>query len=301
MAIRFDTADDRVYIIATLPDPTITGLTVLGWWRVRVSLGDFSAYYRTSAEGSTVNTVATGGTGLGVNIFTPSGEITDTYANAVDEWIGMAVVDDGSGTVTQFVLPAGGAVTSNSGTITTGTPDQLCLAARSDSDDTEWFNGAAAYVRVFADALTQPELEAEWGSPTAVLSAWADWPLVDGIADISGAGRHLTAVTGTPTFEAGPDLGASEDTPARVPVGAVPVSLTPADTGPVGRRVVVRNTNATAANSVSLGGTSSVTAGNGFLLSGGAQLVLPLSSGEELWAVRGGASDVVVHLLRLGD
>lgn len=213
MAIRFDAADDRTYIAAALPDPAVTGLTILGWWRVRVDRVDYSAYYRTSTAGSTIHTVETHATGLGVNVFTGSGEIVDTYVNTVDEWVGIAVVDDGSGTVTHHVRPLGGVTNSKSGTIATGTPDQLCLGGRSQSDATEWFNGNAAHVRVFAAALSQTEIEAEWASPTTVLTAWADFPLVDSLQDSSGNSRHLTAVAGTPTFEPGP-LAADEPVPA---------------------------------------------------------------------------------------
>jgi hypothetical protein len=204
MAIRFDAAGDRVYIATTLPNPATTGLTILGWWRVRVDRDDYSAYYRTSAAGTSIHTVETTSTGLGVNIFTPSGEITDTYINAVDEWVGIAVVDNGSGTVTQYVRPDGGATTSNSGAIASGTPDLLCVGGRSQSDATEWFNGAATHVRVFADALTQAEIEDEWASANPVLTAWADYPFQSDIQDASGNGRHLTAVSGTPAFEPGP-------------------------------------------------------------------------------------------------
>jgi hypothetical protein len=206
MGIRIDSASDRVYIAATLPAPGTTGLTVLGWWRVRVDRDDYSAYYRTSAAGTSIHTVETTSTGLGVNIFTPSGEITDTYVNTVDEWVGIAVVDNGSGTVTQYARPLEGATTSNSGTIATGTPDQLCIGGRSQSDATEWFNGNAAHVRVYADSLTQAEIETEWASTTAVLTAWADYPLIADLDDASGNGRHLTAVSGTPVFESGPLL-----------------------------------------------------------------------------------------------
>ncbi|MGH8881930.1 MAG: LamG-like jellyroll fold domain-containing protein, partial [Stackebrandtia sp.] len=212
MAIRFDAADDRVYVAATFPDPTAGGLTILGWWRVRVDRDDYSAYYRTSTGGSTIHTVETQSTGLSVNIFTAAGEITDTYVNTVDEWVGIAVVDNGSGTVTQYVGPLGGATVSASGSIATGTPDQLCIAGRSQSDATEWFNGAAAHVRVFADTLTQSEIEAEWASPTPVLTAWADWPLSADLQDTAGSDRHLTAVAGSPAFEAGPLDGGGGDT-----------------------------------------------------------------------------------------
>jgi concanavalin A-like lectin/glucanase superfamily protein len=303
MAIRFDAAGDRVYLAATLPAPGTTGLTILGWWRIRVDTNTFSAYFRTSGAGGTptINSAATFSTGQGVNVFTTSGEINSGYTNAVDEWVAIAVTDAGAG-VSLYVQPFGGSTTLTSGVVGSGTPGHFCIGGRSQSDATEPLNGNAAHVRVYSAALSQTELEAEWASTTPVRTSglWADYPFVDSVQDASGNGRHLTAVSGTPAFEAGPDLSVP-DTPYRVTVSTTPVLLTPTDTGPTGRRMIVRNTNLNAANTVSLGGSSSVTASNGFLLDGGSQLVLPLSAGEELWAVRGASTDVTVHLLRAGD
>lgn len=208
MAVRFSEAGNRLYLLATLPNPAITGLTVVGWWRIRVNQNTFTDYYRTSSGGNgTIHTVAAGATGLGVSVFTGGGSIEDTYVNSVDEWFAMAVVDTGAG-VTQYVRPAGGATVSKSGNVTSQTPIQICLAGRADVDPTEWLNGNAAYVRVFAGSLTQTEVEAEWDSATAVLPAWADWPLATGddLTDHSGNGRDLTPVETAPTTEPGPPV-----------------------------------------------------------------------------------------------
>lgn len=85
----------------------------------------------------------------------------------------------------------------------------------------------------------------------------------------------------------------------RVTVSTAAVSLTPNAVGSPGRRVVIRNTNTPAADTLSLGGPQ-VTAADGFLLAGGGQLAVPLSPGDDLWAVRGAAADVDVHILRFG-
>ena len=223
MAVRFDAADDRIYLAATLPAPASTGLTVLGWWRIRVDRHDYSAYYRTStAGGATIHTVETWDTGLSVNVFTASGQITDTYINAVDEWVALAVVDDGSGTVRSYVRPLDGATVTKSGAIATGTPGQICIGGRSSTDSSEWLNGTTAYVRVFADTLTQAELETEWDSTSAVLTAWADWPLftADDLTDHSGNGRDLTPVGAGPTTEVGPPLAITYDKSGGAAVGA---------------------------------------------------------------------------------
>jgi len=305
MALRFDAAGDRVYLAATLPAPSSTGLSVCGWWQLRVDRDASSTYYRTSGSGGspTIQSVATYSDGAGLVVNTTSGTLDTAPVTAVDEWVRIAVVDTGGGQTLYMGLAEDPTIVV-SGTVGTGTPGHFCVGGRSISDATEPFNGNAAHVRIFAAALTQGEVEAEWASATPVLTAWADYPFVDSIQDVSGNARHLTVVSGSPAFEPGPDLAVPEEPadPPRVVVGAEPVRLTPvADTGPAGRRLRIRNSSSTAANTVSLGGTASVTAGNGFLLSAGAQLVLPLASGEEVWAVRGGSADVAVHVLLLGD
>jgi hypothetical protein len=209
-SVRFDAPTDQVYINTTLPAPTAAGLTILGWWRVRVDTNDFATYYRTSGSGGsgTIHTVASFNTGLGVSLFTTDGEVAGVYANAVDEWVAIAVVDPGTATTAVYVRPAGGSTLTASGHTGTGTPGHLSIGGRGASDPNETLNGAAAHVRVFADALTQAEIEAEWASPTAVLTAWADWPLIsaDDLTDHSGNGRDLTPGTTPLTSETGPPL-----------------------------------------------------------------------------------------------
>lgn len=64
-----------------------------------------------------------------------------------------------------------------------------------------------------------------------------------------------------------------------------------------GGRLIVKNTHAT--DGLVLGGPG-VTAANGFTLAAGATLDLRLSSGEQIYAVRGAAADITAHVLRLG-
>jgi hypothetical protein len=230
-SVRFDSAGDRLYLAATLPNPAATGLTVLGWWRIRVDQDTFTDYYRTSA-GGTIHTVASGVSGASVNVFTTGGEITATYINAVDEWIGIAVVDTGAG-VTQYVRTGTGSIVSKSGNVGSGTPTQICIGGRSNTDATEWLNGNAAFVRVFADALTQTEVEAGWNSASPVLTAWADWPLqgADDLEDHSGNGRHLTPVSTTPTTEDGPPVASGTELTASLPMPTAVLSGTVTVTG----------------------------------------------------------------------
>jgi hypothetical protein len=78
-------------------------------------------------------------------------------------------------------------------------------------------------------------------------------------------------------------------------------ALTTAETDTVGGVVLfVRNANAAAADTVALGG-SGVTAATGLLLPGGSIIgPFEIPSGEQLYAIRGTAADVAVHVLRLG-
>lgn len=89
-------------------------------------------------------------------------------------------------------------------------------------------------------------------------------------------------------------------TSAQVTVSLTPVALNAAETDTVGGTVLfVRNTDTT--NGAALGG-SAVAAGTGFRVGVGVTvgpLVLP--AGELLYAIRTGAADVVLDVLRLGS
>jgi hypothetical protein len=63
------------------------------------------------------------------------------------------------------------------------------------------------------------------------------------------------------------------------------------------RTITVKNTDATATNTAVLG-PSGVAAGTGFALAGGATETFQLKQGDELYAIRGTANSVVVHVLR---
>ncbi len=66
---------------------------------------------------------------------------------------------------------------------------------------------------------------------------------------------------------------------------------------PAGTTLVVRNNDAT--NTASLG-AAGVTAGAGFQLAVGATVTIPLAAGEQLFAIRDGAADVVLSVIRTG-
>lgn len=61
--------------------------------------------------------------------------------------------------------------------------------------------GTYAYVRVFDSELSEAQVLAESESTTAVLTAWADWPMVDTSGDdVSGNDRHLTPIENGGSF-----------------------------------------------------------------------------------------------------
>jgi len=212
MAVRFDAADDRISYTATLPDPTSGGITVLGWWRIRVDRNEYSTYCRISSSGgaNTVGTFASNPDGLGVTYYTAGGSVTVGYSGVVDEWFGAAFVVNGT-TCTVYARPEGGATTTTSGTVSSSVPNHFCVGGRAVADPIEWFNGDAAYVRMYSGLLTQAQIESEWNSSEAVLKTglFGDWPLTEAsnLNDISGNGRHLTAGSTPVSSETGPGMG----------------------------------------------------------------------------------------------
>lgn len=87
-------------------------------------------------------------------------------------------------------------------------------------------------------------------------------------------------------------------TSAQVTVSTSAVALSAAETDTVsGATLIVKNTDAT--NGAAIGATG-VAAGTGFRLPAGAQVTVPLQAGDQLFAIRTGAADVVVDVLRIG-
>jgi hypothetical protein len=82
---------------------------------------------------------------------------------------------------------------------------------------------------------------------------------------------------------------------AKVVVSTTPVALNTATVG--GQRLTINNRDAT--NAVDLGG-SSVAAGAGYSLPALTKEVFQLNSGEILYAVRTGGSNVTLDVLRSG-
>jgi hypothetical protein len=126
------------------------------------------------------------------------------------------------------------------------------LGGRDTGDSSENFLGTLAYWRVFASELTQAEIVAEWGSAEAVLAAWADWPLISDLLDISGNARHLSAGSTAVDWVAGPDLPGTETAelagtlPKATMAAEATVSATAGLTGTLPRAVLAADAVASA-------------------------------------------------------
>jgi hypothetical protein len=209
MSLRIAQSSDQV--TRASPPSVSGGFTLLGWVRLRADRDDYQTIGRVSVNNGTIVTWSTDGNGTsGPNYFTVGGSVANSTGLAVDAWRKVAISCTGT-TGKTYVQDPGNATEVDSGTVSSsGTPDLLALGGRGEVAAGEWFNGNLAYVRLFATELTQAQIEAEWQSPTAVLSAWADWPLSTDLLDISGNGRHLTAgSTASGGFEDDPPVGAT--------------------------------------------------------------------------------------------
>jgi hypothetical protein len=207
VSLRIGQSSDQVSRAS--PPSVAGGFTLTAWVRLRVDRDDFSTIARVSSGGSTVVTWAaqTDGTS-GPGYFTGGGEVVNATGLAVDAWRKVAITCAGTAAKAYAQIP-GGATEVDSGTVSSGVGDLLALGGRGAGDSSEWLNGTLAHVRVFASELTQAQVEAEWNSPTPVLSAWAAWPLATDLLDVSGNGRHLTAGATSSAFEDDPPLGIS--------------------------------------------------------------------------------------------
>jgi len=224
MAVRLDAAADRLSYSAAAPPATIT---ITAWVYLAVDRNDYSAIARlwTGAFG-TVGSWETDSDGTsGPWYFTGGGSIGNSTGFVVGEWRRVALTRTGS-TGQLLVATSTGATEVDSGTVGTAIPAGITLGGRDTSDNTEWFNGRLAYVRVWSSVLTQAEIEAEWASVTPVKTSelWANWPLSDAsdLTDTVAARTLAVASGGSLTTEAGPDLGGGGGDTTGAVAGSLP-------------------------------------------------------------------------------
>jgi hypothetical protein len=228
MSNRFDAASDRVSRAGGSPDPQ-TAFTICGWFYLSVNRADFSTLARIHASsGSTTRlTLATNTGGLRPAVFTPgnTGGVLAVDSFSVGAWLWVAVTQSSTTAIIYTCTSAGGTLNSASGTSSGGAaPDGYTFGGRSSSDASEWFNGRAAYVRLWSVVLNTTELAAERDStvPVKTASLYADYPLTvfTDLTDHSGNARNLTAGSTSTTTEADPPLGTFvTDAPVGLRVG----------------------------------------------------------------------------------
>jgi hypothetical protein len=210
MAVRLDATGDRPSITGVTPPGPVGGFTLTAWAYVTVDLNSSMTIARLW-DGGTTATLSTSSDGLGgPNYFSVSGSLTGSTGCVVGEWRKVAISASGSSGALYVATP-GGSTEVDTGTVAgTTVPTAVTLGGRSTTDDSEWWNGRLAYVRLWSAVLSQAEIEAEWNSDTPVRTSglWADWPLEThtDLTDHSGNGHHLTAGASALTTEAGPPL-----------------------------------------------------------------------------------------------
>lgn len=208
MSIRFDAAADRLTYTGSIPDPA-AGLTITAWVKIVNDRNDFSCWFRVyNGSFGTVITSESDGDGTGGNnYFTAGGSVSNAQQLGVGTWRAIAASHD-TGTTGKAYVRIGGTTTVNSGTVAGGTPGGICLGGRDSGDATEWFDGELAQVRIWSTELSQAQIEAEWASPTPVITSngYANWPLANA-TDLTDtiAARTLTTPNG-----AGQTTGADE-------------------------------------------------------------------------------------------
>src|SRR5690606_3763019 len=134
---------------------------------------------------------------------------------APTNWFHVALVNNGTNTIVYAR-----AATDSSYTVLNSQTQQTfarLFGFRSESDQDHPADASMGYLRVHSSGLTTTQLMAESQSKTAVVAAWADWPLSNLAAlgtDISGNNRPLTltsagsatAETDDPIQDAAPPL-----------------------------------------------------------------------------------------------
>lgn len=233
MARRFDAATDRISRSGTMP----ADFTITGWIYLSADQDTYTTFCRVWTSGlATVGTWSTESDGTsGPNWFTGGGSLANATNLVVGEWRRVAVSRTAAGAAVLYVATPTGSVEVDSGSVGTNSPAGITIGGRDTADATEWFNGRAAYFRVFDSILTQAQIVAEWAATAAVVPAWADWPLDTDLLDISGNGRHLSAGSTATTTEAGPPIpsGTTGVLTTSIPMQTVTVAATATDAGTV--------------------------------------------------------------------
>lgn len=212
-AVRFSETGDMLTRSETGPDPSATGYTVTLWAYLSTDRNDYSTLFRYGGTGggSSLVCIETEADGTALWMFSvATTPINSTLAMTPGAWHRIAYTVAADATAHFYTAAATGSVTDVSGTGGSFTAGTTHTIGGHPASSPEWFNGRIAHVRVWAAALSQAEVVAEWASATPVKTSglWAAWPL-DGAADLaddSGNSRTLTAGSTSVTTEDGPPV-----------------------------------------------------------------------------------------------
>lgn len=215
MAVRANTASDRLYVNSSMSNPS-GGITFATWFYLSADVNNYATLFRAqNSSGNTLFTLAMDTDGVTPAIFTPDpgGNIISGIQVPIGEWWYLAFTYQGSTLRLMLAEPDGTPHSFEDATVSvTGSAAQFCLFGRSDTDASEALNGRQQYARLWTDVLTDSELLIERAAADAVQTSnlYAHWELPNhtDLTDKSGNDRHLTAVAalGPDNTEDGPDL-----------------------------------------------------------------------------------------------
>ena len=207
MAVRFDTANDRLLATSGLPSGATWTITL--WLYISVDRDDYSTFASINNSSpppvAWLNTVSNG-TSLGFD--TQGGAMSSTYPATVGAWFRYGVAVEPSGAVRMYAGAATGSLTAYTADMATRiptSPAQLWIG--SDYSGT-WFNGRVAAFKLWNVALSAAEVETEFTQYAVARTAdlIRSHPFIDSTIDTSGNGHSLTAGSSPVSWEAGPDI-----------------------------------------------------------------------------------------------
>lgn len=216
MAARFDASTDVYTATTGLPSSSsVWSMTM--WALLAVDRDTYCGFadmpQTTGADAATWQYPGVGGNGTTIiGAFSDATEISSPAIDmTVGAWFRIALIRASATSATLYRGAFGSPLTATTdaamSTNITGTPAKLWLGG--DSYSAEWWNGRLANFKLWNAALTQAEVETEFGQyvpvRTANLLRWH--PLVGAeTTDRSGNGNTLTAGSTAASTEDGPPI-----------------------------------------------------------------------------------------------
>ncbi|MEU6778564.1 LamG-like jellyroll fold domain-containing protein [Nonomuraea angiospora] len=204
MAVRYAAAGQ--HHTRTLELASVSTLTVSCWMKISVDRNDFSTVWSIDNGTSDYISLKTNSDGTTVRVLIDAVTVA-SRAFTPGVWYYVAV---SCGASSGFMISrAAGAASFDVDTWTTGATTLAAnLRIGVAADNTAWFNGCVAALRVWVAALTQAEAQAEYGDylPQRTANLWAAYAFYRAeTLDYSGNNRTLTGGTGA-TATGGPPI-----------------------------------------------------------------------------------------------